>query len=71
MMSGVTSTISSQKRKALYTLSQFRFMTTPQFLRMGRSKNDKSLRENALTPLANRKLIEIKRFGMSSQIFIV
>lgn len=64
MMSGVISTISPQKRKALFALSKFRFLTTPQFLRLGLSKNDKSLREKTLTPLANRKLIEIKRFGM-------
>lgn len=63
-MSGVISTISPQKRKALYALSKFRFLITPQLLRLGLSKNDKSLREKTLTPLANRKLIEIKRFGM-------
>lgn len=65
-MSEVITTLGEKSTRALVALGMFRFVTTQQFIRLGVSKNENSLREKILHGLERRRypLAENRKLGM-------
>ena len=53
-MSDIVQTLGEKSTRALVALAMFRFVTTQQFIRLGVSKSENSLRQKILNKLETR-----------------